>query len=67
MAYYELEPFGNSWRQTARLCALQQNMNCGKGRAMKEDEFMPVQKEKQQTTTDLAKFLRAMANKAKPE
>lgn len=66
MAYYELEPFGNSWRQTSRLCAVQQNIDCGKGRAMKEDEFMPTgKKPDQKTPADLAKFLQMMANKQK--
>lgn len=40
-AFYLEEPFGNSWRQTGRLCMLLQNVNAGKGRRMKEEEFMP--------------------------
>jgi len=65
MVYYELEPFGNSWRQTARQLALHQNIHAGKGNRAKEEDFMPGQRKQQQTTADLAKFLRSMANKAK--
>lgn len=42
-AYYEIEPFGNTWRQAARLCMVMQNMTRGKsGKALKEDDFMPT-------------------------
>lgn len=63
MAYYELEPWGNTWRQTARQCALHQNIHAGKGKRMSEDDFMPFQKTQEQKTADIEKFLRTMANK----
>ncbi len=65
MAFWELEPFGDQWRQVARVCTVLQHLNAGKGRKMDEDEFIPGQKKKTtRSVEDLGKFLKAMARKA---
>lgn len=40
-AFYELSPFGDDWRQTARICMVIQNMMRQKGKACKEEDFLP--------------------------
>ncbi len=43
-AYYELEPFGEDWKQTAYLCSLIGNSAGGKrnGKAFTPDDFLPT-------------------------
>ena len=44
MAYYEIEPFGESWKQTAYICSMVGNAAGGKkgGRPFQPDEFLPA-------------------------
>jgi hypothetical protein len=64
MAFWKLEPFGDQWRQNARICTVLQHINAGKGRKLNEEEFMPGHSQSQQKTPkELGDFLRAIANK----
>lgn len=48
MAYYQLEPWGDDWLRSAVSFAQFQNANRGKNkRAMKPEDFMPVDKREQ--------------------
>lgn len=39
VAFYELEPFGQEWEQTARTCAV---VNWSQGGKAKVEQFLPV-------------------------
>ena len=48
MAYYQLEPWGDEWLRSAVSFAQFQNANRGKNKkAMKPEDFMPVEKREQ--------------------
>ena len=54
MAFYNLEPFGDEWRQAGMQCAT--TANCAafrKGKAKQIEEFMPIKN--QQREVDAAK------------
>lgn len=60
LAYYQLEPFGNEWLQTASLESQQYNLHARKpgDPAKYPVDFMPVQRKKEQPVTSLAQLLR---------
>lgn len=61
MAFYQLEPFGQDWHQTARICAAIYGAICGKG-APGPDEFLPVKPPEQpQSPEDMAAIFRSFA------
>lgn len=45
LAFHQyVNPLGGEWRQTARLIAAVLAPYCGRGRAPREDDFMPIAK-----------------------
>jgi hypothetical protein len=58
MAFYLLEPFGDEWRQTARIC---QTTGSAFGAKVKEAEFMPTEmsRELDQTEDEMDQMLRS--------
>lgn len=56
MGFYLIEPFGDDWRRTAKLCA---TMAAAFGNKAKEADFMPTELSRQQSSGDMEQALLA--------
>jgi hypothetical protein len=56
MGFYLLEPFGDEWRQTAKLCQIVANTQ---GNKTKENEFMPTEMSREQSAEEMEQVLMA--------
>ncbi len=61
MGFYLLEPFGDEWRQTGKLCASVSNSFGGKegGGKFKESDFMPTEMAREQSSEEMEAILMA--------
>lgn len=57
MAFWSLEPFGDEWRQIARLCAATLQVWAKKGKTIREDAFMPCPPRRQTDEEIQAKLM----------
>lgn len=63
MAYWELEPFGDEWRQATLVASILLNTNRKKGsKAITPDELLPIpRREKRQTGREMLNVMKAFA------
>ena len=68
-AFYQLEPFGEDWRQTAYVCTMIGNGNGGRGvgRPYRPRDFLPVHPPSRQQSPEemIAVFRQLAANQRK--
>lgn len=63
IAFYQLEPFGDEWRQTGRICANIVNPYLQKGaKAATDEDFMPLAKRSRQSKADIKHRLLSLAH-----